>query len=116
MPSLNSVQIIGHLGKAPEMRFTPSGMAVTNFSVACTSKSKDKEFTEWANVTVWDKKAELCNQYLNKGSLVYVEGRLQTRSWDKEGVKHYKTEVIANQVLFLDKKSEVPPETEEAPF
>jgi len=109
MPSLNKVQIIGNLGGEPEMKFTPSGNPVTTFSVACNRKyqqdNESKEETEWFNVVAWNKQAESCNQYLNKGSMVYVEGRLHTRSWDgQDGQKHYRTEVIASQVVFLDKK------------
>ena len=109
MPSLNKIQIIGNLGKEPEMRFTPSGSPVTTFSVACNRKytqdGQSKEETEWLSVVAWNKQAESCNQYLVKGSMVYVEGRLHTRTWDgQDGQKHYRTEVIASQVIFLDKK------------
>src|SRR5262245_63243816 len=105
--SVNKVILIGRLGQNPELRYTPSGMAVANFSVATnetwTDKSGQKqERTEWHRVVVWAKLAELCNQYLTKGRQVYVEGRIQTREWtDKEGGKRYTTEVIANQVVFL---------------
>ena len=102
MASLNSVSIIGNVGKEPEMRYTPSGKPVTSFSVAVNSKFGETESTEWFSVVAWNKLAETCNQYLTKGQQVFVEGRLQTHSWDdKEGVKHYKPEVIANKVLFL---------------
>ncbi len=102
MPSLNSVSIIGNCGKEPEMRFTPSGKPIVSFSVAVNSKFGETESTEWFNIVTWNKLAETCNQYLTKGQQVFVEGRLQTRSWeDKEGMKHYKTEVIANKVQFL---------------
>jgi len=104
---LNKIMVIGNCGKEPEMRFTPSGKPVTSFSVACNSKFGEKETTEWFSCITWDKLAEQCNQYLNKGSQVYVEGRLQTRTWEgDDGVKHYKTEVIANRVLFLGKRKE----------
>ena len=102
---LNKVMIIGNLGKDPEMRFTPSGDPVTNFSVATTSKSKGIEYTEWFNVVVWGKKAEACNQYLSKGSKVYVDGRQQTKSWEgQDGQKRYKTELNAFTVEFLSTK------------
>ena len=109
MASLNKIQIIGNLGQEPEMRFTPSGSPVTTFSVACnreyTQDGEKKQEKEWFNVVTWNKQAESCNQYLSKGALVYVEGRLHTRSWDgQDGQKHYRTEVIASQVIFLDKK------------
>src|SRR3990167_7477694 len=106
---LNKIMVIGNCGKEPEMRFTPSGKPVTSFSVACNSGFGEKETTEWFNVVCWDKLAEQCNQYLNKGSQVYVEGRLQTRKWeDDSGTTHYKTEVIANRVLFLGKRKAEP--------
>jgi len=107
MASLNSVFIIGNVGKEAEMRFTPSGKPVTSFSVACNSKYGENESTEWFNIVTWNKLAETCNQYITKGQQVYVEGRLQTRSWESDdGVKHYKTEVIANKVLFLGSKKQ----------
>ena len=102
MANLNKVLIIGNVGKEPEMRFTPSGKPVVSFSVAVNSKLGETESTEWFNIVAWDKLAETCNQYLTKGQQVFIEGRLQTRSWeDKDGAKHYKTEIIANKVLFL---------------
>jgi single-strand DNA-binding protein len=112
MPSLNKVMIIGNVGTEPEMRFLQNGKPVTSFSVATnrsyTSASGErKEETEWFNVVVWNKLAELCNQYLNKGRLVYVEGRQRSRSWDgQDGQKHYRTELIAEQVTFLDKNGQ----------
>jgi len=110
MVSLNKILIIGNVGKDPEMRFTPQGSPVTGFSVAVNRKynqnGEQKEETEWISVVTWNKLAESCNQYLVKGSQVYVEGRLHTRSWDgQDGQKHYRTEIIASQVIFLDKKS-----------
>jgi single-strand DNA-binding protein len=110
MPSLNKVLIIGNLGKDPEMKFTPSGKPVTEFSVAAGRTWTDgdgqrKEETEWFNVVTWNKTAENCNQFLTKGALVYVEGRLHTRSWEgQDGQKHYRTEVVADTVTFLDRK------------
>ena len=119
MASLNSQTIIGNVGGDIGMRFTPSGKPVTNFSVACNEKYGDKENTEWFNIATWNKLAETCNQYLTKGQQVYVEGRTQTRSWEStDGAKHYKTEVIANRVLFLGqrKQGETTEETEEELF
>ena len=116
MPGFNRVDIIGNVGKEPEMRFTPNGDAVADFSVAVNSKYGETETTEWFNVVVWKKLAELCNQYLSKGSQVFVEGRLQTRKWDNEGVTHYKTELIANKVLFLGSKQEKQESKEELSF
>ncbi|MFQ6016023.1 MAG: single-stranded DNA-binding protein [Anaerolineae bacterium] len=117
---LNKVMIIGNLGRDPEMRYTPTGKSVTSFSVAAsrtyvTSEGERKEQTEWFNVVAWRNLAEICNQYLSKGSKVYVEGRLQTRSWDdQDGQRHYRTEVIADQMIMLDAKAPEPPE--EGPF
>jgi len=105
--SVNKVILVGRLGQNPEVRYTPSGSAVANFSVATneawTDKSGQKqERTEWHRVVVWGKLAELCSQYLAKGRQCYVEGRLQTREWtDKDGVKKYSTEVQAQTVQFL---------------
>ena len=109
MVSLNKVMLIGNVGKDPEMRFTPNGSPVTSFSIATnrvfnTPEGEKKQETDWFSVVTWSKLAELCNQYLTKGKLVYVEGRLQTRTWDgTDGQKHSRTEVIANQVIFLDR-------------
>jgi single-strand DNA-binding protein len=104
---LNKVMIIGHLGREPEMRYTPSGRPVTSFSVATTRtwNSPDgerREETEWFNIVSWGNLAEICKQYLTKGQQVYLEGRLQTRRWeDQEGKKHYTTEVVANEMIML---------------
>jgi single-strand DNA-binding protein len=106
--SLNKAMIIGNLGRDPEMRYTPSGQAVTQFTVAVNHSHKDasgewKEETEWFRVVAWAALAERTAEYLRKGRKVYVEGRLQTRSWeDKDGQKRYTTELIANTVTALD--------------
>lgn len=104
---LNKVMIIGHLGRDPEMRYTPSGRPVTTFTVA-TSRSwntvdgERHQETEWFNVVAWGNLAEICKQYLTKGQQVYVEGRLQTRHWeDKEGVKHSSVEIVSNEMMML---------------
>ena len=108
MISLNKVMVMGNLGNEVEMRFTPTGTEVSTFRVAANSKftnsrGETREETEWFSVVTWSKLAELCNQYLHKGSRVYVEGRNKTRSWDgQDGQKHYRTEVIASRVIFLD--------------
>lgn len=108
MASYNSVTILGNCGKEPEMRFTPGGKPVVNFSVAVNSKFGETETTEWFTVVAWNKLAELCNQYLAKGRQVFVEGRLQTQTWEgQDGQKHYRTEIIANKVLFLGKHEDV---------
>lgn len=111
MASLNKVMIIGNLGRDPEMRFTPSGNPVTSFSVATnrvytTSEGERREETEWFTVVTWNKLAEQCNQFLTKGRLVYVEGRLRSHTWEgQDGQKHYRTEIVANSVRFLDRQA-----------
>ena len=105
--SVNKVILLGRLGQDPELKYTPGGAAVCNFSVATTESWTDKqgqkqEKTEWHRIVVWGKLAELCNQYLAKGRQAFVEGRLQTRSWDdKDGSKRYTTEIMANTVQFI---------------
>ncbi len=114
MAGLNKVMIIGNLGTDPEMRYTADGNALTNFRVATnfgyTSPSGERhEETEWFSIVAWRKLAEQCSQFLQKGRRVYVEGRLRTRSWDTpEGQRRYRTEVIANRVLFLDRPGGAP--------
>ena len=126
---INKVMIIGHLGRDPEMRYTPSGRPVTTFSVA-TSRSwhsadgERHEETEWFNVVAWGSLAEICNQYLHKGQQVYIEGRLQTRRWeDTEGNKHFTTELVSKEMIMLGERRDVsstyvskPGEEEEFPF
>lgn len=109
--SLNKVLLIGNLGKDPELSYTASGVAIAKFSVATSERWKDQEGntqerTEWHNIIAWRKLAEICGQYLKKGSKVYLEGRLQTRSWDDKntGVKRYTTEIIADSMIMLDSK------------
>lgn len=109
---LNKVMIIGHLGRDPEMRYTPSGRPVTTFSVATnrswnTSDGERHTETEWFNVVAWGSLAEICKQHLNKGQQVYVEGRLQTRSWeDNDGKRHSSTEIVANEMIILGDRRE----------
>jgi single-strand DNA-binding protein len=105
--TLNRVELLGHLGAEPEMRYTSGGVAVTNFRVATNTVYKvgdeERTETEWTPIAVWRGLAEVCNRHLHKGSRVYVEGRLKTRSWEDEaGTTHYRTEVQADQVIFLD--------------
>ena len=108
---LNKVMIIGHLGRDPEMRFTPTGKSVSSFSVACNRswKSKDGERhteTDWFNVVAWGDLAEISKQYLSKGSMVYVEGRLQIREWvDSNGNSQKTVEIIARDILLMDSKN-----------
>ena len=105
--SVNKVIIIGNLGADPDLKYTPSNRPLCNLSVATNEVFKDKggqrqERTEWHRVTVWGEQAEHCSKYLAKGRSVYVEGRLQTRSWDdKEGKKRYSTDIVAERVVFL---------------
>ena len=106
MGSVNKVILIGNLGADPELKYTPSQRPLCNLRIATTEVYKDKagqrqEKTEWHRVTVWGDQAENCNKYLAKGRSVYVEGRLQTRSYDKDGQKHYATDIVADRVVFL---------------
>lgn len=103
---LNLCQFIGRLGKPPESKATPSGLTVTNFSIACGWKSKDKEGTEWVNITAFGKLADICAQYLDKGSQVYIAGSLKNESWEKDGQKHYRTYIVADKMQMLGGKSE----------
>ena len=114
MASVNKVILIGNLGRDPELRYTPGGQAVANFTLATNERftTKDgakQERTEWHRIVAWGRTGELCAQYLSKGRSVYLEGRLQTREWeDKEGQKRQTTEVVAQTVQFLDRR-EGPP-------
>src|SRR4030095_3698432 len=109
---LNKVMLIGRLGQDPELKYTQSGVAVVNFSLATGLKWKDQEGnyqekTEWHNVKAWRGLAETCSNYLKKGSKAYVEGRLETSSWEDENKKkHYKTEVIIDDLIMLDAKGD----------
>ncbi len=111
LKSLNRVTLIGHLGKDPELSYTASGIAVARFSIATNERWKDdagniQERTDWHNIVAWRKLAEICGQYLKKGSKAYIEGKLQTRSWDDKntGVKKYITEIVADDLIMLDSK------------
>ena len=119
--SMNKVFLLGNLGKDPELKYLPSGVAVCNFSIATTKSWKDtdgnaQEKTEWHNIVSFRKVAELCGEYLKKGSKVLVEGELQTRTWEKDGVKHYATEIVLSEVTFLDggKKDSSPKDSVES--
>jgi single-strand DNA-binding protein len=110
--SVNKVILIGRLGKDPEVKYTQGGKAVARFSLATDEAWKDQsgerqQKTEWHNIVAWDKLADICGQYLTKGKQVYIEGRLQTRSWeDKEGNKRYTTEIRADNMVMLGSKGE----------
>ena len=108
MAGINKVILIGRLGSDPEVRYTPSGVAVANFNIATSEEWKDKdsgekkERTEWHRIVAWRRLGEICGEYLSKGKQVYVEGRLQTRDWeDRDGNKRYTTEIVATDVQFL---------------
>jgi single-strand DNA-binding protein len=122
MASLNKAIIIGHLGKDPESRFMSDGSQVCNFSVATSDTWKDKnsgekkEATEWHRINAFGKLAEICAQYLKKGSLVYLEGKITTRKWkDKEGVDRYSTEIRADTMTMLGGKAEKPAQDDDTP-
>ena len=109
---INKVILVGNLGRDPETRYMPSGGAVTNVSIA-TSKSwrdrdsgEQKERTEWHRIVFFNRLAEIANEYLKRGSKVYVEGELRTREWEREGQKHYTTEIVANEMQMLDSRGE----------
>jgi single-strand DNA-binding protein len=108
MPALNRVQLIGYLGKDPEARFTPTGKKVAHFSLAVsqrwTSNGESKEYTEWVNVEAWGRLGEVCQEYLKKGSLVYLEGRLKTEKYEDKGETKFYTKVVALGLQFLDRK------------
>ena len=109
MPALNRVQLIGRLGKDPGSRFTPTGKKVAHFSLAVSSswKGKDgeaKEFTEWVNIEAWGRLGEVCQEYLKKGSLIYLEGRLKIDKYEDGGESRFYTKVVALAIQFLDKK------------
>jgi single-strand DNA-binding protein len=112
MASLNKVMLIGNLGKDPEVRYTAGGTAVASFSIATTEKFKGKsgdweEKTEWHNITLWARLAEIAGEYLSKGKTVYIEGRLQTRKWqDKDGKDRYTTEIVGEKMQMLSGKGD----------
>jgi len=114
MPALNRVQLIGRLGRDPEGKFTPTGKKVTHFSLAVSQRWKtageSKEYTEWVNIEAWGRLGEVCQEYLTKGSLVYIEGRLKTEKYeDKGGDTKYFTKVVALTLQFLDKREKEEP-------
>ena len=123
MASVNKAILIGNLGKDPDLRYTPAGVAVCTFSIATTEKWRDKntnelkETTNWHNIVLWRRQAEIAKEYLQKGSPVYIEGRIQTRSYDdKEGNKRWITEIVGDRLQFLGRRAEAgAPEAESAP-
>ncbi len=110
MAGLNRVQLIGNLGKDPETRFTPQGSKVCNFSIAVNRRWKGgdggpKEATDWFNIEVWGRLGEICQQYLHKGSRIYLEGRLKTVKYDQEGEHRSFTKVVASQMIMLERRT-----------
>ena len=104
---INQCNFIGRLGRDPEIRYTQSGKAVASFSLACSERRGGEESTEWVNVVAWEKLAEICGQYLVKGSLAFISGRMQTRKWqDKDGGTRYTTEIVAREMQMLSPKGE----------
>lgn len=125
MPSLNRVHLIGRLGRDPEMRYTTTGKQVTKFRIAVSHRWRDaegetKEKTEWVNIEAWGGLAEICQEYLSKGRLVYIEGRLQTDVYGEEDERKYFTKVVASDMQMLDRKPDesgpAEPEIEEDEF
>ena len=113
MPALNSVHLIGNLGRDPETRYTPTGKKVCHFTLAVNRRSGDE--ADWFYIEAWERLGELCQQYLAKGRLVYIGGRLKTDRWqDDKGETHYRTKVVARQMEMLERKPEEPEVTAEA--
>jgi single-strand DNA-binding protein len=109
---LNKVMLIGHLGKDPELKYTEKGTAYCNFSIATDESYKDEsgnkvERTEWHNIVTWRKLAEICQQYLKKGSKIYCEGKLQTDSYEKDGIKRYSTKIVMTDMSMLDSRGSI---------
>jgi single-strand DNA-binding protein len=125
MPALNRVQLIGYLGREPETRFTPTGKKVTQFTLGVTERWRSesgelKENTEWFNIEAWGRLGEICQEYLHKGSLVYIEGRLRTDRYEEQGETRYFTRVVALGLQMLDRKPAEEPvvsiEENQAPY
>ena len=120
---VNKVLLIGNVGKDAEVRYTQSGQAVANFSLATSESFNDRnsgekrETVEWHNIVAWGKTAEICGQYVKKGRQVYVEGRLQTRDWvDPQGIKHYKTEIVAQRLQLLGRRDDSPGQQQQSGY
>jgi single-strand DNA-binding protein len=106
MPSVNRAILVGHLGRDPELRYTPNGAALCKFSIATTERYKEQETTTWHNIVAWNKTAEICSEYLKKGAAVYIEGRISNRKYqDQNGNDRYISEIVAERVQFLSKAS-----------
>jgi len=120
--TVNRVILVGRLGKDPEIKYTPSGMAMASFSLATDENRKDSEGkwqsqTEWHNIILWGKEAERAGEFLKKGRLVYIEGRLQTRSWEDQqgGGQRYRTEIVGNRFVMLGARTDAPESVGAAP-
>ncbi|OGO23950.1 MAG: hypothetical protein A2Y54_01800 [Chloroflexi bacterium RBG_16_51_16] len=118
MPALNRIQLIGRLGRDPENRFTPTGKNVTHFSIAVSNRWKGrdgvwKDATDWVNIEAWGRLGEVCTQYLHKGSLIYLEGRLKTDKYQSQGETKYFSKVVMNGMQMLDKKQAEEPADDE---
>lgn len=112
MAGLCKATLIGHLGRDPEVRYTPEGLAVANFSVAATEKVKGENRTQWFRITAFGKLGEICGEFLSKGKQVYIEGRLQTSEWeDREGNKRFTVEIIASQMQMLGTRDSSAPDS-----
>lgn len=115
MPGVNKVILVGYTGCDPELRYTQSGRAVANFRMATSERWPNREgegyvnHTEWHKIVVWGKLAEICGQWLVKGKEIYIEGKLQTKMWEKNGQKQYTTEVVASQMVMLGKRDDIHP-------
>jgi single-strand DNA-binding protein len=119
MPALNRVQLIGYLGRDPESKYTPTGKRVTDFTIGITHRwrgeaGETREHTEWATIEAWGRLAETCHEYLGKGSLVFVEGRMKTDRYEDEGETRYFTKVVARAVQFLSEPRDEAPLEEES--
>ena len=112
---INKVILVGNLGRDPETRYMPSGGPVTNISIATSKSWRDRESgeqrdrTEWHRIVFFNRLAEIANEYLKKGSKVYIEGELRTQQWERDGQKHYTTEIVANEMQMLDSRGDMPP-------
>ena len=102
----NHCVFVGNLGRDPEVKYIADGTCVCNFTIACTEKWKDNEKTEWVSIVVWKRLAEVCGEYLTKGMRVLIAGRMQTSSWEKDGITRYKTEIVAHTMKMLGGKNE----------
>ena len=118
MRTVNKVLLMGNLGKNPEVKATGGGTTVANFSIATSDRRKDaqgnwQDETQWHELVAFGRTAEVVRDYVHKGSKLYVEGKIQTRSWEKDGQKHYRTEVLVNEMVLLDGKRDVAPQSTE---